>query len=263
MIDKLKIVLNENVSSSQIHDTASEISQLKVFVPDKIYNKSFNYQVDSSVQFCLKTNPRLPSVKPISIELNPSKFSSLAELDSLLKRLTPLEGSRITRIDYASDLNQDLGSIWRQIDVSYKSIRDRYRGSKLDGLYFGTGNHNICIYDKSPKYKPSSVTRFEIREKMDQVSFKNVSDLKLILGFNPFLCIKIMSLNPPPERGSPRCYESLKSLIEVNGLFSARKQLGEKNNFNKTYGKYLSLSPLNESLFMEFQKNLEQFMGAK
>ena len=260
MIDKAKLVSTTPQDTDAAHINARKRSKDTTGIFDRHYSYCRQYQINNS-KIVLKTNPKLSSISPLSIELNPSHFSGLNEMIDTISIMAPPETLKFSRLDYSSDLPVRFVDIWKMVDVKYKVLRDRYRGASATGLYFGANNHLINIYDKSLKSSLSHpITRFEIREKHRSLTITTLSQLENLLDYNPFKPLRIMTIKEPANYGSPSSYEKLKASIDLEGLSVARRCLGEQNNFAKTYEKYLEPSPfmmqLNENHLSEVSKFL-------
>ena len=261
MLDKAKLVANTEQDPRLIHANAKGLSREEACVLDSHYNYCRRYLTLEGRFFVLKTAPRQSNISSLCIELNPSHFSGLKELSLMLSTITPLESLRFSRIDYSADLPMRYIDIWKLIDVKYKVLRDRYRSSQPTGLYFGSNNHLINVYDKTNRSFPlQPITRVEVREKHRSLTINKISELGELLQYNPFDCVRIMNLKEPTSYGSPKSYERLKNEIDRDGLSVARKSLGRQNNFEKTYGKYLESSPLAEQLNNNHKSEMINFL---
>jgi hypothetical protein len=249
MLDKAKLTSKFEIEPKQVHATAKKLYRFEVNLLDRHYLYCRKYSSSSGQVMTVKTSPKQTNISPISIELNPSHFSGLNELSLTLSELIPLEHLRFSRIDYSSDIPISFSDLWRQADVKYKVMRDRYRGSETTGLYFGCHNHIVKIYDKAKESNLGHpLTRVEVLQKHKSVSVVNFLDLHKLSDFDPFENVRFMSLRLPDNYGSPKSYEALKVQIEREGLCIARKVLGRQNNFTKTFGRYLEPSTANTLL---------------
>jgi hypothetical protein len=249
MLDKAKLISKLEKDPRQVHTAAKQLYQFEANLLDRHYLYCRKYSSSSGQSVTVKTNPKQTNISPISIELNPSHFSGLSEMSSTLAEMVPLEHLRFSRIDYSSDIPIMFSDLWRQADVKFKVMRDRYRGSETTGLYFGCHNHIVKIYDKTKESNLAHpLTRVEVLQKHKSVSIVNFLDLYKLSDFDPFENVRFMSLRLPDNYGSPKSYEALKGHIEREGLCIARKVLGRQNNFTKTFERYLEPSTANRLL---------------
>ncbi len=261
MIDKAKLVSNTVENPKLIHAIAKGLSKEEAGILDRHYLFCRRYLTHEGSSFVIKTGPKQSNISNLCIELNPSHFSGLKELNSILSTITPLESLRFTRLDYSSDLPVRYIDLWKSIDVKYKVLRDRYRSSQPTGLYFGSNNHLVNVYDKTNRSFPEQpITRIEAREKHKSLTVNKISELHKLLEHNPFDCLRIMNPKDPTSYGSPKSYEKLKNEIDRDGLSVARKILGRQNNFEKTYGRYLEPSPYLEQLNENHKNEITKFL---
>lgn len=261
MIDKAKLIALEGIEPDKIHDVAKRISIDTSGMMDSHYLRARRYITQNKQVFTLKTNPKQQNIAPLAIELNPSHFSGLAEMNRVIQSITDLDKLRFSRLDFSSDLPVSFNDCWRLVDVKYKTVRDRYRSFSVNGLYFGCNNNIIKVYDKTKQANlDHPVTRVEVMQKHRSLVIGNFSKIYELEKFDPFQNIRFMELILPPESGSPKSYTELSERIKTDGLSVARRELGVQNNFNKTFSRYLTESPLTQQMKELHETELKKFL---
>ena len=192
----------------------------------------------------------------------PSAFESLDSYYSFIMR--NLIGNRVIktpkRLDLAVDYNKSFDVVKEGLDCKLMRVNKNYsehtsQGGKDTGMYFGQGNKVICVYDHAKKHRSSEdKTRVELRLKNTELGL-----LQSIEQFPEFIKNYIHSNHPLkqielnqitfypednfPDRKQKKRYIELKTLIQNNGLYQARKKLEKQTtrNFSKLYKPFYNL----------------------
>lgn len=257
MLDKLYLSGNEPGSLDLL---CSRLNKGSSVLRDRYYSDARRLTIGEGQHIVVKTKPNHSLIPFLRIELNPSQFLSYSKMIGAINEIIDPSTLTIKRIDYKSDIHAGYEEVYKLIDVKYKTGSQKFFGAKPTGCYFGRGTNQVLVYDKSPKNAPNSITRIEVRERKNNVSIQHISLIPTLLSFNPFKSIRLMSLSPPPERGSPKAYNILREHLIGDCLFMARKKLSKGNNFSKTYEKYLTPSPDSHKILDNFHQELKRFI---
>jgi hypothetical protein len=258
MLDKLYL---SGDSPESLRPIPNDLFSASSRLTDRYYADAKRFSLASGGFLVLKTQPNHSKIPLLRIELNPSDFKNLKAMLTIIEQVARPELLTIKRIDYKSDIDGSYCDLFKYLDVRHKISSQKFSGSKPTGCYFGRGTNQILVYDKSPKHKPDSLVRFEIREKKNSVTIIQLDQIPSLLSVNPFRSIRLMRMVAPPSTGSPKAYNALIDSIKQDGLFLARKQLGASNNFSKTYERYLQPIPESFKILDNFKNDLKQFIG--
>lgn len=276
MIDMLGVVSLTETKKALIDDFASHHGCSTQYGLDKHYRLSVSLRRGGSHYLTIKTQPRQINIRPTLLSLNPARLSGKSELLKITSNL--LRGQlEINRIDLCSDIEAPIEDLYSRTRVKFKQkVSEFEHGSKLTGYYFGVKNEVLVIYDKAyqleksrkirPKYikgsTKSTVTRFEVRLKGGKIPHRSLEKIGFYREYNPFSFLEIENF---ANADTIKPADSLKAKFlreqcEAFGFNHTSKLLGASNNFNKTFGRYLSRSSENDDLLNNYRKNISTFL---
>ncbi|MAF77942.1 MAG: hypothetical protein CME60_07250 [Halobacteriovoraceae bacterium] len=163
-----------------------------------------------------------------------------------------------------------------QTRVKYKRINSCYYNGAPDdsvdvrGVYYGSGQELICIYDKSfalgaRKHQYSRVkgrvfgrhTRVEVRHSKRKIKIRNFSDLPSLISTDPFISIETIKLND--EYKESKKYELLKEKLEHWYLQRTYSYFNNSNNFKRDYKGYFIESALKKEIQTIVSDNFKSY----
>lgn len=210
--------------------------------------------------------PSIPTISPLRIEVNPSRFKSYQELLSLVENFDQAENLKIKRLDHAVDIPVPLEEVHKSILVTRKSSREKYaRGDALTGFYIGTKPEVLNIYSLGLKLKDpglKDVTRVELRQFEKKVPVETFFDLPALLTLNQFKSLQFWRLKHPSQVPIDKRdkYKSLFNEINQYGAQGAFKRLNRNWNFKRDFGRhFLEPNPAIPDLSQSYQEQLKQF----
>lgn len=273
MIDKLKLTTDIAMVQSNL-DRRYDLYTRQQGQLDKYYSKCTVYYKGNDHLITLKEYPKNRIASQAVIEINPSKFNSNIEMESLISLVAPIESFTIRRIDHAVDLNMSIDEVFLMIKVKGKKKRTDYEEkSKITGFEIGRGNEIICVYDKNfervtkRKFRKCSSeytnkTRVEVRHHKTKIIHKPLVNLYLYAETNPFSCLEFYHLQSTDKISQKNLtkYKLLKEWRDNFGMQGTYKELNKNNNFNKTFGNYLNLSNISQKMAIEHRDWIQQFM---
>lgn len=204
----------------------------------------------------------------------PSAFANFDHFHRLISDTLPplaLEGFRLTRLDVAVDYPSPLATITEGLDIGFKRAKVTYQdhGNKRTGILVGKGSEKILVYDKSAESGLTEpLTRIELQLSGAKLPAKTIPHLlKTLPHWSPFDAITINHITYKEnlllsDRDQKRLQE-IKQLLSREGLFSARKILNEKRNFDRDYKKLISIEPWQHQPNLVFQNQISLFINPK
>ncbi len=221
-------------------------------------------------------SPMRPHISPRAIELNPSKWHSLEEIESAISGFIELEDAVVDRLDLAVDLKEPLESILGGLRIKHKQCseeinsKQRRRG-QITGFYFGRKPNLVCVYDKAYQLKTLRTatkiqgadegvcTRIEVRLFGKAVVTPKLSDISTYLELNPFANLEFFEL--PSEMKTLKGQRFLERAKHI-GFHDAYFEFNEDGNFKRTIGKQLRVRPLSYQLHEVLKGELRNFIGS-
>lgn len=210
------------------------------------------------------TKPKEVKSSATHIQINPSRFASVREVDQLLSTFSPLELLKTIRIDLNADITVPLEDVHGSVIVPRKKIYERYgRGHKLTGFYFGKEPEIICAYDRGAIERCSEVkTRIEVRLFREKVPYPRYSDLNRYLEFDPFAKIHFVQLaDPRPDEPSWKAYDRLQTLKRNHGAHGAYRLMNHHGNFKRDCKSMLVKNQSIPNLLEIHKQKLQTFFG--
>ena len=189
---------------------------------------------------------------------NPSRFDGLAKyLEFLRQCFGPAFEKKATvqRIDLTVDYQTDLKTLLASLDIQQKQRGLGYSSDlgTRTGLQVGKGSEVIVVYDKALlEGEEGPRSRVEVQLKGKKLPIKKLGEIDRLpaliaaagigkniqLGHATFPEQEILLTPQQVERRS-----ELLTLIKHEGLFAARKKLGNSRNFDRDYRIFLRLMP--------------------
>lgn len=253
-----------------------------VKIPDKYYRKAWRLDLSHSQSLIIKTSPRFTNVaSPLSIELTPTKWNRMSEIEKILKQITDPDELIIKRLDHAVDIPVALEDIHQGLKVKHKGeyddfydggrVRKSRKRSSLTGVNFGVKPEFLCVYDKAfymekerigkPKRLPGTevgvCTRFEIRQFTKAIPFQRLSELPNYIETNLFRNIEFYSF--PDEMKTSRG-EEFKQAAKHKGFHVAYSEFNDGGNFQRTIARQLEKKQLGTELHEIYKETTRSFL---
>tara|TARA_R110002049_G_scaffold102861_3_gene248881 strand:+ start:113 stop:949 length:837 start_codon:yes stop_codon:yes gene_type:complete len=277
MLDLLTIGTDNQISQDSIEGIKKEFGLNSCRKHGSNYDFNEVFTKNGEHFFCLRTGPKFPNNPQASLWINPSRFTSHAEVRSIV---IPLMGSDcfLNRIDFCSDLSVDHSEILARVRVKNKRKRTDYdSGARATGQYYGKRSHIIVIYDKAyqlqklgaretfvrSKIKPTTLTRIEVRLNKYKSMETNFNKLETYQDYDPFKQVEIVDFDISENFKEKERFkaEYLRELSSKIGFHQAYKTLNSDNNFSKTWSRFVSSSTLNNQLRETHFKSLSKYFG--
>lgn len=228
--------------------------------------------IDGSHLFTAYTGPRTPNMRLFRLELNPTRLNlKYTEMMQILSLGMDTEKAVIQRIDHASDVEMSVLEAFETVRIKHKrNVRAHtdYEKGELTGFYIGSKFEQALIYNKScdprgSKFKPSKdltgfshLTRFEVRHHSKKVPFRCLSDLPMLLKYNPYEKFEVLKFSHTDD-----AYDPFRRQNKLHGMQNSFIRLNKQNNFRRDSLKYFDSSTLPIKLFENYRNNLGQFFG--
>lgn len=219
---------------------------------------------------CFRLNKKKTSTYFVST--NPSQFSSAHEYTAFIKKIltpTQIAKSRISRLDFAVDINEELEKIIGGLEIKQRkasTIHTDQMSGQTTGLYFGKGKKQIAVYDKGKEIQKRKrievppTTRIEVRLKgaknLPVKSLANLADLgapktQEKLSDRHFGNITLNDLSLKDEISLKKSAQllTIRSFIDSakdRSYTIARKRFDKNNNFDRDIKKHINLIPREE-----------------
>lgn len=274
LLDKLEIFLPSPVSPTWIREKCFkegfQVSE-RYKSDKKLY---LTVTVESQKISCLIGHPNNQEIKKII--LNPSHCESYSHTEMNLLRLfgPSVLTAKVYRIDFTVDIFKDYSQVLKGLNVKHKVSNIEYIGGSIrTGLLVGANNDKIIIYNKAVREKSSNPwTRIErqissSKKIKEIIGIKNLGELRdkwdEILAFNPLSIVTLNNIefinsDNLDNQHKDRLNEA-KALIKHEGYFLARKKLNANRNFERDYGRFFALTPVNIQPYKIFNHDITNY----
>ena len=203
----------------------------------------------------------------------PSAFPSFAAYRSALSKMLSeqeLSETRLTRLDLALDYPAPLGVVLHGLDVSQKQVRIAYtdKGATRTGLAVGCGPERIVVYDKALKSKLAEPrTRIETQLSGAKLPTRKLDDLPALLAShkgrlffgNVSLSEVVVADATGLQEGQISRFADLRSMLNREGLLSAKRAFNANGNFERDYAGFLQITPASEQPAQAFRRLIRDF----
>lgn len=253
-IDKLVFKLPQNIQRDWLIKKCQSLN-LRIegrFLRDKKYYLSIYV---GNITFDCLLGSRV-NTEIFKVTVNPGKSSLYAKLEAAVLSIfgdSALESS-IYRIDFCVDYRVPYLEIIEGLNVRDKQARIEHIGRPgRTGIQIGVNEDKIIVYDKAQEAGlREPLTRIERQISGEKVFIKTLKDLTVakeaLLKFDPMAIVSLYKIHFLDDQRRTQAATSrlneLKTLIEHEGYFCARKKLAAKSdNFERDYGKLFTKIP--------------------
>jgi hypothetical protein len=211
----------------------------------------------------LHLKPRYPTISPLKIEINPSRFKSFEALNDLLSLFHDPRHFNVSRVDHTVDLPVSVAEVYCSLLFPRKQIRRDFRGNTLEGFYVGKFPELLCVYDKSLQAKQKGpLTRVELRQFGKKVPVQFYSELPELISYRPFERLSFVETSTPDNFSSINLTKKSKFLaeaIEKLGAQGAFKAFNKHSNFKRDFKFCLKQNSKIPDLDSIYQDNLKKY----